>query len=432
MSPWLGLLLVGLLIAANGLFVAAEFAFVAARREILRLAAERRDRRARTALRVSRRLGTMLSGAQFGITVTSLVVGFLAEASIGPLLEPLVERLGLPAASAGGAAVTIAFLVATAAQMVFGELVPKNLAVARPEPTALRVARPMSAYMAIFGPIIWVFDEAARRVTRWFGVEPAEELVRAVDDRTLARIITASARAGALTPLQSELLQRAIALSRRRVAEIMVGRPDVVWLDAAAPVAELRRTARRTGFSRFPVRGRDEDEVLGTVHIKDLLRVPAHAVERTTVGDLVTPAVFVPEGETLRQFLDDLRQHQRTFAVVVDEYGSVAGIATIEDAVEALVGDIRDEFDAATGTVRPAGRGRFHVAGQVRVDRLSEILGVALPEGPYETAAGLVLERLGRIPEVGERIQVDGWWLTVTRVEGHRIVELLVEQEGSP
>lgn len=426
MSPQLALVLVVVLIAANGLFVAAEFSLVAVRRPTIEEAAERGDRGARAVLRELQRLSFILSAAQFGITVTSLLVGFLAEGAIGDtLVVPAVEAVGLPAESSRGVSIAAAFLISTGLQMVVGELAPKNLAIARPELVSRLTAPPMRLFGWGFGPIIKVFDRAAARMTeRLFGVEVAEELAGGHTLDELSRIIVASSDEGVLSDQQTELLSRAVGLWDRRASEILVPAPDVVWLEGHQPVDALRGASRETGFSRFPVR--DGDDVLGTVHVKDLLEVERAGGEGGAVmRDLTTPCLMVPESEPLRRLLARFRSDRRTFAVVIDEYGSVEGVLTLEDLLEQLVGDIEDEFDPERRpVVRRVGRGRFRVAGSLRLERFAEAVGVALPAGDYETVAGLLLHDLGRIPEVGAELALDDVVLTVTRMEGVRVAEV--------
>jgi CBS domain containing-hemolysin-like protein len=427
-TPQLSLVLVVVLIAANGLFVAAEFALVASRRGIVEEAAAAGDRRARITLKELSNISFVLSAAQFGITATSLVVGFLAEDAIGGVIvSPLLELLGMSEQSRVALSLTLAFLLSTIVQMLFGELAPKNLAIARPEPTSYAVAGAMRAFGIVMGPIIRVFDGAAGWLSRTvFKVEVRDELLGGYSSEELARIISASRDGGSLSEFQGELLERAVDLGDRRAHEVMVPRPDVVFLDADATVEDLRASARHTGHSRFPVRAGGDDDVVGTVHIKDLLTVPAEERATTPLRDIVQPALVVPESERLRRLLGQMRVERRTFAVVIDEYGGTAGIITVEDVLEELVGDIEDEFDRRQGLVRRVGRGRFLVTGALRVDQAAGALGFELPEGEYETVAGFVIDRLGRIPDTGEQVEHDGWVLEVAEMAGVRVSRLLV------
>jgi CBS domain containing-hemolysin-like protein len=429
-SGIVGLLLVAVLIAANGAFVAAEFSLVSVRRPVVEDRAERGDRRARMVVRELSGLSFALSAAQFGITATSLLVGYLAERAIGDtVIRPVLDLVGLPPGAAVGVAVTGAFLLSTVTQMVLGELFPKNLAISRPLGVALAVTPLTRGFGVLFGPVIRVFDGAAMRVARRvFRVEHAMELEGGHSLDELARIIAASGEEGSLSAQQAQLLRRAVELGDTRVSEVMVPRPDVVWLTERDTLAELRDRARRTGHSRFPVHTGREDDVLGSVHVKDLLLVPADRYGVTPVGDVVAPMLVVPESEPLRRLLADLRRERRTFALVVDEYGGTAGIVTVEDVLEQLVGDIEDEFDRQGHTVRRIGAGRHLLKGSLQLDRVAQLFGVELPDGEYETVAGFVLDQLGHIPEPGERVETDGWELTVTRVEGVRVTELALRR----
>jgi CBS domain containing-hemolysin-like protein len=433
-SGWIGLALVALLIVANGLFVAAEFSLVSVRRPVIEDRAAAGDRRARLVARELGDLSFSLSSAQFGITVTSLLVGFLAERAIGTtIVEPVLELVGLPAELSLTVTVGAAFLLSTVTQMVLGELFPKNLAISRPLGVALAVTPLTRGFGILLGPIIRVFDRSARAVTtRIFRVEVTNELEGGHSLDELARIIAASGAEGSLTLEQTALLRRAVELGDRRVGEVMVPRPDVVWCSRDDSLRDVRARARRTGHSRFPIQGDGEDDVLGTVHVKDLLEVPATEHATTPVLRIAAPALAVPESEDLRRLLQELRRSQRTFAVVIDEYGGTAGIVTLEDVLEELVGEIEDEFDRAGRLVQRLGAGRHLVQGSLRADRLAPLVGEPLPEGEYETVAGFVLDRLGHIPAPGEQVEHGNVTLTVTRVEGVRITELMVATDQPP
>jgi CBS domain containing-hemolysin-like protein len=427
-SGWLGLVLVAGLIVANGLFVATEFALVSVRRPAVEELAAGGDRRARLVSYELSGLSFALSAAQFGITVSSLLVGYVAEQAVGDTaIRPLLDLVGLPEQAALAVAVTGALLVSTIVQMVLGELFPKNLAISRPLEVARAVAPFSRGFAVLLGPVIRLFDGAARVFTeRVLHVEVADELAGGHSLDELSRIIAASERDGSLTVDQAALLSRAAALGDRRVTEVMVARPDVAWLSTDDDLTALRAAARRTGHSRFPVRGGSEDDVLGTVHVKDLLRVPAEDHATTPVATVMAPVHVVPESENLRALLSALRREQKTFALVVDEYGGTAGIVTVEDVLEQLVGEIEDEFDPAGHAIRRVGAGRHLVRGSTRLDRVTEQLGIELPEGEYETLAGFVLDQLGHIPEPGEAVAYGGRTFTVTRREGVRVTEIAV------
>jgi len=277
----------------------------------------------------------------------------------------------------------------------------------------------------LFGPVIRLFDGAARVVTRRvFRVEVRDQLDSALNLTELARVITASGEQGNLSVGQTNLLTRAATLGDRRAGEVMVPRPDIHWLSAGATLTELRQASQTTGYSRFPVYGRDENDVRGTVHIKSLLNTVREEHAHTAVDLWVTPVLFVPESVPLRRLLADFAQTRRTAAIVIDEFGSTAGIITIEDVVEELVGEIEDEFDAEETFVQRIGIDRYRLPGSLNVDQLARFVGVTLPDGPYETVAGYVLDALGVIPDVGDTVESEAVTVTVRQVDGVRITEI--------
>jgi CBS domain containing-hemolysin-like protein len=433
-TGWWGLLLAAVLIAANGLFVAAEFALVSLRRPNVEHLASEGDRRARLVVRELSEVSFALSSAQFGITATSLLLGYVAEQAVGDtLIRPLLGAFSLPEESALVVTVGAAFVLSTGLQMLLGELFPKNLAIARPQPVALAVIPLTRPFGIVLGPIIRVFDRSAQALTEWvFRVEVASELEGGHSLDEFARIIAASGRDGSLSPAQTQLLRRAVELGDRRVGEVMVPRPDVVWLPATASLADLRTLAEATGYSRFPIHGDHEDDVLGSVHLKDLLTVPAEDHAITPVLDVAVPLLAVPESGPLRRLLADLRRQHRTAALVVDEHGGTAGIVTLEDVLEALVGEIEDEFDEADPKIHRLGTGHTVVDARLRLDRANDLFGQELPEGEYETLAGFVLDQLGHIPEPGEVVSRDRIEITVAGVEGTRITHLSIREIADP
>jgi CBS domain containing-hemolysin-like protein len=407
-----GVLLVVALIAANGYFVAAEFSFVAARRTRLADAHQHGDAAAGRALEVLRRLSFMLSGAQLGITVTSLTVGFLAEPTLGRALQPVMGAVGVPEGARAGVALSVGFVLATASQMVFGELAPKNLAIARSTIVYLRLA----------GPVVHLFDGAANRLLRRLGIEPVEEIVGGVHPDELPWIVDASSAAGSLTGSQAELLLRALEFRERDAGEVMVPWNRVVSAPVDATGADVQQLLASTRHTRFPVV--DEwDEVVGMLHAKDLLGVPTERRSEVAVADLSRPVLAVPESAGLHQVLAELRSSSSPMAIVVDEHGATAGVLTIEDLLEELVGEIEDEFDTGSAvTVVPLGDDRWLVPGDLRLHEIERETDLVLPEGPYDTVAGLVMERLGRVPVVGDRVRVSGVEVRVVAMEHRRVV----------
>ncbi|MEV7870314.1 hemolysin family protein [Streptomyces sp. NPDC088124] len=414
-----------LLILANGFFVAAEFGLITVDRPDAERAAAEGDRRARTVVRALRELSFQLSGTQLGITITSLVVGMLAEPALADLLGPPLAATGLPAGAVSGIAVVIGMLLASALQMVIGELVPKNWAVSRPLQVARFVAGPQYLFATVFRPVISLLNAVANRLVRILGVEPTDELASARTPGELVSLARHSAQAGTLEQDTADLFVRTLSLGRLTAQHVMTPRVKVSALQADATAADVLNLTRATGLSRFPVYRERIDEIIGMVHLKDALAVPVAERLRTPVGRIAVTALFVPETLPVQQLLARLRNEQ-PIAAVVDEYGGTAGVVTLEDIVEELVGEVLDEHDAARdgrpelAPVDPVdGRPAWEADGSARVLTLRRI-GLDVPEGPYETLAGLVADLLGRIPAPGDRAELPGWRLSVRQVDRYR------------
>ncbi|MBT3164198.1 HlyC/CorC family transporter [Streptomyces sp. Vc74B-19] len=423
MTEVLLLLLALLLTLACAVFVAAEFSLTTVERAELERAADAGERGAAGALAAVRRLTVQLSGAQLGITVTSLVIGMLAEPSLAALLRGPLRAAGL-----GAAAPTVATLLgvalSTVVLMVIGELVPKNWAISRPAAVAKVVAGPQRAFTAAFGPFITHLNGTANRFVRRFGLEPAEELASARTAEELGALARHSAAEGALEADSAELFVRTLHLSELTAENVMTPRVDVRALEVHATAADAASLSYATGLSRFPVYRDSLDEVVGTVHIRDVLALEPERRAGTPVTELTTPPLLVPDSLPADRLLERMRAH-RAMAVVIDEYGGTAGVATVEDIVEEVVGEVRDEHDPvempelAPAPATADGRAVWEADGGLRLDRLTA-LGVTAPDGPYETVAGLIATRLARIPVKGDTVDVDGWRLDVLAVEHHR------------
>ncbi|MQA16593.1 MAG: DUF21 domain-containing protein [Pseudonocardiaceae bacterium] len=422
----LGLLGVVALTAGTYVCVAAEFSLTALERSTVDADVTGvGDRRSRQVRRAHETLSFQLSGAQVGITITTLVTGYLAEPAIGRLLQPGVEALGLTAGAARGVSLGIALVLATALSMVFGELVPKNLAIARPLATARSVAGLLSAFSTAFRWLISTTNNSANWIVRRLGIEPAEELRSARSPQELGSLVRSSAERGTLDEGTATLLDRSLRFGERTAEELMTPRVRVEALHADDSVLELIDVARHTGFSRFPVHGSDLDDVRGAVHVKQAFAVPAGQRSVTRVGSLARSVPTVPASLDGDALLDRLRGRGLQLAIVVDEYGGTAGIVTLEDLVEEIVGDVRDEHDRMeVAQVRPLGEDSWMISGLLRDDEVAEATGFTMPEGDYETVAGLVLDQLGRIPDVGDEVAVDGWRLTVMRMDRNRVADL--------
>ena len=422
----LGLVAVVALIAANGFFVAAEFALVAVDRTALARRAASGDRLALRVEGLVRNLSFHLSGAQLGITVTSLVVGFLAGPLLGRLLGPLIEPI-VGAGAAEGVAVVLALVLATFVQMVFGELAPKSVAIARPDRTARRLAPAVSLYGVVFGPVIRFLDGAANRTVRLVGMEPASELSPA---RTLAEfdvLFRTAVEQGELGPSAADLLEKSVRLSRRTAAEVLVPRTPVDGLPTEASVADLVALSRRSGHSRFVVFGTDLDDPRGVVHVKAAYGIERRVWSSVTVAEVMEELLAVPESRDLDDLLVDLRATGHDLVVVLDEHGGTAGIVTLEDVLEQVVGAITDEHDRwQAGLTRSVAPGEWVLDGAAHPDLVTGETGLVLPDGPYETLAGFLLQRLGRIPDVGDEVVERGWRLRVEAMDRRRIASVRV------
>jgi CBS domain containing-hemolysin-like protein len=403
-SEVLLLLVAGVLVVACGGFVASEFSLLTVDRATVERAAEGGDRRAAGTLQALRSLSTQLSGAQVGITITNLAIGFLAEPAIGQLLAGPLESAGLTGGAATAVSVTVALAVSTLVTMVFGELVPKNLAISLPYATAYAVqgfSRGFARGMA--WPIRALNAMANAVLRRLFRTEPQEELASARSADELLSLVRRSAEQGTLEEETAALVQRSLAFSGRRAVDVMTPRIRVRTLSADDRLTDLVDAVHDSGRSRFPVTGEDQDDVLGVVHARQALLAPPETAHDVRLRDVLEPASLVPETLELDDLLDQLKDSTLQLAVVVDEYGGFAGVVTFEDLVEELVGEVVDEHDVETSRARPDGEGAWVLAGLLRPDEVAGGTGVQLPEHPsYETVAGLVLRELGRLPELGD------------------------------
>ena len=427
------------LVVACGAFVAAEFSFVTVDRATVERAAEQGDGGARGVLDALHNLSTQLSGAQLGITLTNLLIGFMAEPAIARLIDAPLESLGVPEGAVHGVAVVIALVLATGVTMVFGELVPKNLAIALPLRTAKLVQGFMRGFTRVNRPVITLFNSSANAILRRLGIEPQEELASARSPEELTSLVGHSAEQGTLAPATATLLQRSIAFGDRRADDVMTPRTRMVTLQADDPVIRVIEEARATGFSRFPVIGERADDIVGIVHVKHAVRVPPVDRGEVPVSDAMVPAIVVPSSVELDPLLETLREGGLQMAIVVDEFGGIDGVVTLEDVVEEIVGEVRDEHDRRDEAVSREGENRWLLSGLLRPDEVLDATEIALPEsedGDYETLAGLITERLGRLPRVGDAVELqardsDGARrqakLTVRRMDALRVDRVRLE-----
>ena len=407
-AAWLILLAAVVLILANALFVAVEFAFLTVNKNEVRRAASDGDRTMQAVSDSLSKTSSNLSGAQLGITVTSLVVGFLTGPSLGVLLAEGLGWTGMSPAAATGIATTAAFIIATFSQMVFGELVPKNWAIAEPSLVSRLVVFPQKVFMAVFGWLVWVLNSAANVVLRLLGFTPEEEVASARTAQELRAVVSQSGQQGTLDRTTAELAARSIEFGQRTAADVMQPRPQVTFLDEHS-AQDLLDLVAATGHSRFPVTGDGVDDIVGVVHFKHALAVPHEQRAATAVRDLVVDVPHVVESMTLDPLLAELREPGLQLAIVVDEYGGTAGIVTLEDLLEEIVGEIDDEQDPGEDKHERLDDGGIAVSGLLRPDELGEILDLRLPEGEEsDTLGGLIAEILNQMPEPGDRIELDG------------------------
>ncbi len=415
------------LILAHGLFVAGEFSLVTVDRPRLEQLAAEGNRGARSALNAVHTLSFQLSGAQLGITVTSLIVGFIAEPTIGEALEPAVAAAGLPEGTAHGVGIAIALGLATALEMVLGELVPKNLAIAEAERVVVRVATPLRVFNTALRLLILLLNNAANWTVRRLGIEPQEELAAVRSLEELQMLVHTSRMQGLLPEEDYSLLTRSFSFGGKTASDALVPRTSVHALQSDKTLGDLAELALATGHSRFPVYESDLDDVVGVAHVRDIYSAPPERRAETPVAQIARDALIVPEPRPLESLLVEMRRKRQHFAIVLDEYGGTAGIITLEDLLEEIVGDIEDEHDPTSQPRLTAPPGGVHVvSGMLHRDEVHEATGFDMPEGDYETLAGFLLSLLRRIPEQGDHAGYDGWELKVVEMENRRIARVLL------
>lgn len=405
-SAWTLLAVVLLLIFLNAIFVAVEFAFLTVNRNTARAEAEAGSKKAQRLEASLKKTSTNLSGAQLGITLTSLIAGFLTGPSLGELFSALFG-LSMPEAAARGLGMTLAFVVVTFSQMVFGELVPKNWALAEPMKVSHLVVLPQKIFMIIFGWLVHFLNSSANKILMWLGFTPSEEVDNARSAAELLSVTSRSGEEGTLPERTAELVARSIEFGDHTAADVMQPRPRVHFLQNES-AAELLAMAAKTGHSRFPVLGDDVDDILGFVHYKYALRVPVAERATTSVRDLVTPALVVSETMTLDPLMRELRQPGLQIAIVVDEYGGTTGLVALEDLIEEIVGEIDDEQDRTLAKYELETDGSIIVSGLLRPDELGDIIALEIPEGEEtDTLGGLISEQVDRLPVVGDSIELE-------------------------
>lgn len=430
LTEWLLVGLGVLLTAGTAVFVAAEFALVTLDPGLVdRDLAGQQDIRASSVRKALRQLSTQLSGAQVGITVTTILLGYTAQPALATLLTGPLDSTPLARGAATGLAAALSLIVVNVFSMIFGELVPKNAALSSPLATARAVAPLQRGFTAALRPLILLLNGSANALLRRIGVEPREELSGGRSAQELVALVRRSAAAGTLDEGTAILLTNSIELDTLTAVDVMTDRTRMAVVRREDSAADVVARARATGHSRFPVIGDSHDDVLGLVHLRRAISVPYERRAEVPAPALMDPAPRVPETVTLGPLLVELREHGLQMAVVVDEYGGTSGVVTLEDVVEELVGDVADEHDPRRAGVHPLGDGVWSVPGLLRPDELTEQTGLVVPEeGAYETLGGLVMALLGRVPVVGDVVQVAGVMLRVEAMDGRRVTRVRLSE----
>ena len=422
------------LVAVNGLFVAAEFAFVKIRTSKVEEMVREGKSSAGLVKEAIENLDGYLAVCQLGITIASLGLGALGEPAIATLIEPLLEPLEVSEGTLHAVAFVAGFGIITFLHVVFGELAAKSFAIAKPEGTSRLVAPFMKFFYYAFRPGVWVFNGTANAFVRMFGVPPASEGEEAHSEEELRLIIGQSTDQGVLKEDEEGMLRAVIQLEETRAREIMVPRPNVESLPAEMRLEELFSVVAEGNHTRYPIFEDDSgDRIVGMIHAKDVLRAARDAGDlkaNVSSRDLMRDVLTIPENRSVDKILKDLRAQRLQMAVVIDEWGSFEGLLTIEDIVEEIVGEIRDEFDEE-GLVFREHDGGYSIDGRVPIRDVNEALGAEFESADFDTVGGLVLGHLGRAPEVGDEVTVDGRVLRVDEVDGARVASVLVREEQS-
>jgi CBS domain containing-hemolysin-like protein len=421
MNEWLMIGLGVLLTIGTGFFVASEFSLVNLERNDLETRAERGEKGLGPSIRALRKTSTHLSGAQLGITLTTMLTGFIAEPAITSLLTGPLTDLGIGKETVPAIALTLSLVIATVFSFLIGELIPKTMAITLPLATNKFVIRFQIAFTWITGFLLVFLNGVGNWVVRRFGIEPKEELSSSRTADELSSLVKRSAMMGALDAHTATLLTKTLALSQLTAADVMTPRPRMFTVDREQTVADVVALTNKTGHSRFPVIDGDSDSVIGVAHVKQAAAVPREKRDEVPVGAILVDAIRVPETVGLEALMVELRAKGLQLAIVVDEYGGTAGLVTLEDLVEELVGELADEHDRANvGIIRGVNESILF-PGMTRPDELAEMAIKVPDDGAYETVGGFIMSELGRIPLRGDEVQVTNGTLRVERMDGRRV-----------
>ena len=427
LSPGVGLTLVALLVLANGFFVAAEFALVAVRRSRIDQLAEEGDRAAQTVQGALKHLDRYISGTQLGITLSSLALGWLGEPALAALIDRILGNFGMqpPAAAVhSAAAITIAFVIITFLHIVLGELAPKSVALTKPEAVSKLVARPLIFFSTIAYPGIWVLNGAANMLLRLFRIEPVSELEHAHSPEELRLLVSQSGESGRLNPTDTAMIAGVFDFHEKKARDVMRPRTEIVALPAEATESEVWEVVRRERYSRYPVYTDTLDDVTGVFLAKDLWLHDAG--KPFILAEHIRPTMYVPDNRPAERVMDDLRKSRAQLAVVLDEYGGTAGMLTLEDLIEEVIGDINDEYDLMATRQAVEANGVLELAGAMSLVDVRSDYDLRIPEGEWNTLGGYVFGELGRLARVGDRVRFPGGELEVVAMDGRRVAAVRV------
>jgi CBS domain containing-hemolysin-like protein len=425
MRPWgwgvtltLELIGVGVLILLNAFFVAAEYGLVTARRTRIIELHHQGNRRARAVLKITSDPQQFIAAMQLGVTLTSLGIGALGEQALARAFESWLATV---------LAVLLAYLILTYFHVVIGELVPKGVALGHPEGTALWVAAPVRAFFTVFAPFVWVLRRSTDAVLHLLGLEPPSAEREPLSEAELRMLLSRSSEQGEIEHEEQQMIDKVFVFGDKDVADVMVPRPEVVAISAELPPEEALAAVLDSPYTRYPVYRESLDDIIGVLHVRDLFTaVHDRGLASVRLAEIVRPAYFVPETKDLASLLQEFRKTNNHFAVVVDEYGGMAGIGTLEDLLEEIVGEIEDEFDVSEVQIEQLDDDTYRIDGMFPIDEFNERFGTSLPDDDFHTLAGFVFGQLGRAPQPGDDVEYDGIRFDVLEVDGNRIEKLVV------
>ncbi len=431
LSSFLNLFIALVLVALNGFFVAAEFALVRVRESRIVQLEQEGSARAGVVHDALRDLDAYLSVCQVGITVASLGLGWVGEPAVSHLIAPILEQIGITSERIVSIiAVALGFAVITYAHLVFGEQAPKYFSIQRAEGTSLWISRPLKLFMFLFRPLVWLVNASTNFVLRPWGIRLGEQM-EAHSEEELRIMISSAVSSGELEPEEQDYLNNVFDFGDKVAREIMVPRPDIEALPHDAPLAELAEKAAFGRYTRYPVYEGDLDHILGAVHVKDLFRAARENEEDFDIRPLIRDCLVVPENKPIEQILREFQRRKLQMAIVIDEWGSVEGLITIEDVLEEIVGEIQDEFDEAEPAIEEIGDGVYAVDGRIPITDVNEYFNLDLPHEDFDTIGGFVLGALGRPPEPEDTVEADGVSLRVKSVDGPRVSMLTLRRDAT-